>query len=306
MAADAIVAQPGTITGSIGVISGQARAGPGAGPGRGEHGLGDRGRARGHVHRVPAVQRGRMGQDQQLAGPHLRRLHRQGGGRARADPGRRCTRWPGAGCGPARTPPASAWWTSWAGWTPRWRVARDKAALPDVAPVRLYPRCHPLDRLRPPDSSEAARPPRRPRPVRRGLGPGRWRLGRPAAGLPAVRTAAAARTAGTDPSDRTGCLSPGRPVTADSGPGWPTALSRLRHRRHAGHRGRRPGRRRHHGQRVLPGVPGPAAGPGLADGRVLPGGTARPGGPVRGHDAGRRASGPWRAGSPRPGGPGRG
>ena len=34
-------------------------------------------------------------------------------------------------------------------------VARQKASLPDAAPVRLYPRAHPLDRLRPPDSSEA-------------------------------------------------------------------------------------------------------------------------------------------------------
>jgi protease IV len=33
-------------------------------------------------------------------------------------------------------------------------MARRKAALPDSAPVRLYPRSHPLDRVRPPASSE--------------------------------------------------------------------------------------------------------------------------------------------------------
>jgi protease-4 len=33
-------------------------------------------------------------------------------------------------------------------------LARHKAALPDAVPVRLYPRSHPLDRVRPPDSSE--------------------------------------------------------------------------------------------------------------------------------------------------------
>jgi protease-4 len=33
-------------------------------------------------------------------------------------------------------------------------VARSKAALPTAAPVRLYPRSHPLDRVRPPASSE--------------------------------------------------------------------------------------------------------------------------------------------------------
>ena len=49
MAADAIVAQPGTLTGSIGVLSRQAGARRAARPGRGDHGLGDRGRARGHV-----------------------------------------------------------------------------------------------------------------------------------------------------------------------------------------------------------------------------------------------------------------
>ena len=34
-------------------------------------------------------------------------------------------------------------------------VARQKASLPEAAAVRLYPRTHPLERLRPPDSSEA-------------------------------------------------------------------------------------------------------------------------------------------------------
>jgi protease-4 len=33
-------------------------------------------------------------------------------------------------------------------------LARKRAGLPDAAPLRLYPRAHPLDRLRPPESSE--------------------------------------------------------------------------------------------------------------------------------------------------------
>ena len=33
-------------------------------------------------------------------------------------------------------------------------LARRKAALPEAAPLRLYPRNHPLDRVRPPASSE--------------------------------------------------------------------------------------------------------------------------------------------------------
>jgi protease IV len=33
-------------------------------------------------------------------------------------------------------------------------LARQRAGLPDAAPLRLYPRAHPLDRLRPPESSE--------------------------------------------------------------------------------------------------------------------------------------------------------
>jgi len=33
-------------------------------------------------------------------------------------------------------------------------LARRQAGLPDSAPLRLFPRSHPLDRLRPPESSE--------------------------------------------------------------------------------------------------------------------------------------------------------
>jgi protease IV len=33
-------------------------------------------------------------------------------------------------------------------------LARRKGGLPDTAPLRLFPRAHPLDRLRPPESSE--------------------------------------------------------------------------------------------------------------------------------------------------------
>ena len=121
MAADAIIAQPGTITGSIGVLSGKPVLRPGAAAGRGDLGRGHRGRARGHVHRVPPVQRGGVGQDQQLAGPDLRRLHQQGRGRPRADRGAGARGGQGPGVDRRGRYRHRAGRLSWAGWTPRWR-----------------------------------------------------------------------------------------------------------------------------------------------------------------------------------------
>jgi protease-4 len=34
-------------------------------------------------------------------------------------------------------------------------IARRRAGLPDTAPLRVFPRIHPIDRLRPPASSES-------------------------------------------------------------------------------------------------------------------------------------------------------
>ena len=58
MAADAIVAQPGTVTGSIGVLSGKPVLGELLGRAGVTHGLGLRGRPLGDVHHQPPVQRG--------------------------------------------------------------------------------------------------------------------------------------------------------------------------------------------------------------------------------------------------------
>ena len=75
-------------------------------------------------------------------------------------------------------------------------VARQKASLPEGAAVRLYPRAHPLDRLRPPDSSEA----------------------RPAAAAATVPIPQAGQSVG-----RNGPVSPSsRPTARPSGTGPPT------------------------------------------------------------------------------------
>jgi protease-4 len=153
MAADAIIAQPGTITGSIGVLSGKPVLGQ-------------------------ALQRAGVTSDVVTEGAHadmftasrpfredewakinswLDRIYADFTGKVAA--GRGLTQqqvhdvargrvWTGAdatGIGLV---------DSLGGLDAALEVARRRAALPDSAPVRIYPRSHPLDRVRPPASSE--------------------------------------------------------------------------------------------------------------------------------------------------------
>jgi protease-4 len=128
-------------------------------------------------------------------------------------------------------------------------VARKRAGLKDDAPVRVYPRLGPLDQLRPAESSEV-----RPAAYAQfglgavfadGWGPA-WRFAA-AAGLspygpltlPGVWKISLFRTARRDSRRHT---APRRDVGVGGGC-------------HAGHDRRRPRRRGHHGQRVHAGVP---------------------------------------------------
>ena len=153
MAADAIIAQPGTITGSIGVLSGKPVLGQ-------------------------ALQRAGVTSDAVTEGAHadmftasrpfredewakinswLDRIYADFTGKVAAGRGlteqqvhdvARGRVWTGAdatGIGLVN---------SLGGLDTALGVARDKAALPDSAPVRIYPRSHPLDRLRPAASSD--------------------------------------------------------------------------------------------------------------------------------------------------------
>jgi len=153
MAADAIIAQPGTITGSIGVLSGKPVLGQ-------------------------ALERAGVTSDAVTEGAHadmftasrpfredewakinswLDRIYADFTGKVAA--GRGLTQqqvhdvargrvWTGAdatGIGLV---------DSLGGLDAALDVARSRAALPDSAPVRIYPRSHPLDRIRPAASSE--------------------------------------------------------------------------------------------------------------------------------------------------------
>jgi protease-4 len=153
MAADTIIAQPGTITGSIGVLSGKPVLGQ-------------------------ALQRAGVTSDAVTEGAHadmftasrpfredewakintwLDRIYADFTGKVAAGRGlteeqvhdvARGRVWTGAdatGIGLV---------DSLGGLDAALDVARDKAALPDSAPVRIYPRSHPLDRLRPAASSD--------------------------------------------------------------------------------------------------------------------------------------------------------
>ena len=161
VAADVIVAQPGTITGSIGVIMAKPvlrelmdRAGISTDSvAEGEHAT-----MFAPTRRFSA---GRVGQDQHLAGPDLRGLHRQGRRRAqavaRAGGGGRPR--PGLDRRGRPGPPAS--WTSSAGWTSRRRMP---AAGPGCPPT---PRCG-RTRGTARSTGSAARPRVRSRPLPRG------------------------------------------------------------------------------------------------------------------------------------------
>ena len=131
MAADVIVAQPGTLTGSIGVIVAKPVVPRPARPGRDQHRLGGRGSARDDVRPDPPVQRGRVGPDQHLAGPDLRGLHRQGRRRAPDDRGAGGGGGPRPGLDRRGRPGPVASSTSWAGWRPpRYTPAAGPACPP--------------------------------------------------------------------------------------------------------------------------------------------------------------------------------
>ena len=173
MAADTIVAQPGTITGSIGVISakpvlGQAldRAGVNTDSvTEGAHAdmfttsrpYSDEEweKINGWLDRIYADFTGKVAQGRGMSQDQVHEIAR----------GRVWTGADAAGIGLV---------DQLGGLDTAMTVARQKASLPEAAPVRLYPRTHPLDRLRPPDSSEArpAAAGRDQRPVRGELGAG--------------------------------------------------------------------------------------------------------------------------------------
>ena len=112
MAADVIVAEPATITGSIGVLGGKLRTkGLFERLGLNLESLGH-GAARSHVLLPDRFQRGRVGQARRMARLRLRRLHRQGRPRTIHDPGAQSTRWPAAGSGRGPTPLPEGWSTS--------------------------------------------------------------------------------------------------------------------------------------------------------------------------------------------------
>ena len=154
MAADTIVAQPGTITGSIGVISakpvlGQAldRAGVSTDSvTEGAHAdmfttsrpYSDEEweKINGWLDRIYADFTGKVADGRGLSQDQVHEIAR----------GRVWTGADAAGIGLV---------DELGGLDTALAVARQKASLPQSAAVRLFPRSHPLDRLRPPDSSEA-------------------------------------------------------------------------------------------------------------------------------------------------------
>ena len=123
--ADEIVAQPSTLTGSIGIFVGKFALGQGLE----KLGVTDAGRDRGperrHLLAVHALHRraadARAGVPRRL----LQGLRRQGGRVPQEDARRRSTPWRRAACGPARRRASAAWWIGWAGWT--WRSRRRRS-----------------------------------------------------------------------------------------------------------------------------------------------------------------------------------
>ena len=78
----------------------------------------------------------------------------QGRRRPRADPRAGARAWPAAGSGPAPTPRHRGLVDELGGLDLAVDLAREKAGLPADAPARVFPHTSPLDRLRPPESSE--------------------------------------------------------------------------------------------------------------------------------------------------------
>jgi protease-4 len=154
MAADTIVAQPGTITGSIGVIS----AKPVLGQALGRAGVNTDSVTEGAHADMFTTSRPYSDEEWEKINGWLDRIYAdftgkvaEGRGMTQAQVheiarGRVWTGADAAGIGLV---------DQLGGLDTALAVARQKGALPAAAAVRLYPRAHPLDRLRPPDSSEA-------------------------------------------------------------------------------------------------------------------------------------------------------
>ena len=154
MAADTIVAQPGTITGSIGVIS----AKPVLGQALDRAGVNTDSVTEGAHADMFTTSRPYSDEEWEKINSWLDRIYADFTGKV-AD-GRGLSRdqvqeiargrvWTGAdAAGIGLVDELGGLETALA-------AARQKASLPQSAGVRLFPRSHPLDRLRPPDSSEA-------------------------------------------------------------------------------------------------------------------------------------------------------
>ena len=154
MAADTIVAQPGTITGSIGVIS----AKPVLGQALDRAGVSTDSVTEGAHADMFTTSRPYSDEEWEKINSWLDRIYADFTGKVAQGRGisqdqvheiARGRVWTGAdaaGIGLV---------DQLGGLDTAMSVARQKASLPEATPVRLYPRAHPLDRLRPPDSSEA-------------------------------------------------------------------------------------------------------------------------------------------------------
>ena len=154
MAADAIVAQPGTITGSIGVISGK----PVLGQALDRAGVSTDSVTEGAHADMFTTSRPYSDEEWEKINSWLDRIYADFTGKVADGRGlsqdqvheiARGRVWTGAdAAGIGLVDELGGLGTALA-------IARRKASLPESAAVRLYPRSHPLDRLRPPDSSEA-------------------------------------------------------------------------------------------------------------------------------------------------------
>ncbi len=154
MAADTIVAQPGTITGSIGVIS----AKPVLGQALDRAGVNTDSVTEGAHADMFTTSRPYSDEEWEKINSWLDRIYADFTGKVADGRGlsqdqvheiARGRVWTGAdAAGIGLVDELGGLDTALA-------VARQKASLPESAAVRLFPRSHPLDRLRPPDSSEA-------------------------------------------------------------------------------------------------------------------------------------------------------
>ena len=188
MAADAIVAQPGTVTGSIGVLSGK----PVLGELLGRAGVTTDSVTEGAHAAMFATTRPFSEDEWALVNAWLDHIYADFTGKVAAGRGMTAERvhelargrvWTGADA------LANGLVDELGGLDAAAAIARRRAGLPEAAPLRIYPRTAPLDRLRPRPRARprsAARPGCSPRPG------DRWPAGGPG-GPAALRTADAAR-----------------------------------------------------------------------------------------------------------------